>query len=573
MKTFLLRRCCAALLSLAVAGKSFAAADYSTPYNFTTLAGTSSIGSADGAGANARFYSPQDIATDSAGNVFIVDEGNHTIRKMTAAGVVTTFAGVAGVPGSSDGTGAAASFDSPQGIVADAADNLYVTDTGNHTIRKITPAGVVTTLAGRPGITGNTDGSGSAARFNLPRKIARDSAGNLYVTEIGNGTIRKITATGEVSTYATGFSFPEYFNGAYGAIAVDAAGNVYVSNFAFTDARVGNNGAVSYSYIGFLMRVGPNGDRTSIDQSTINQNPDGQVENFGFSGLKSDLAGNLLIGRGYRLVKYNPSTGLFTDLSGSGQIGAVDGPANTARFGFPFTAASDRNGTLYVADTGNNLVRKVASDGAVSTLAGVALENAAANADGAGAAARFTKPTGVAVDGAGNVYVADTDQHCIRKISPAGVVTTLAGNPGQAGSADGMGTAARFNSPRGLAVDATGAVFVADTVNRTIRRISPAGEVSVIAGAAGQIGADDGNGAAARFAFPIGLAIDATGNLFVTDWSNQTIRKITPARDVTTVAGSPLLTGETDGLGSAARFTAPYGIAVDAACGRTPFGV
>ena len=162
-----------------------------TPYTFTTLAGQASIGSADGTGSAARFYYPAGVATDSSGNVYVADRSNSTIRKITPAGVVTTLAGLAGYQGSADGTGSAARFYYPFGVATDSSGNVYVADTDNHTIREITPAGVVTTLAGLAGSYGSADGAGSAARFHYPYGGATDSSGNVYVADSGNNTIRK----------------------------------------------------------------------------------------------------------------------------------------------------------------------------------------------------------------------------------------------------------------------------------------------------------------------------------------------------------------------------------------------
>ncbi len=199
----------------------------------------------------------------------------------------------------------------------------------------------------------------------------------------------------------------------------------------------------------------------------------------------------------------------------------------------------------------------------MTTLAGTAGQSG--SADGTGGAARFGSPTGMAVDSAGNVYVADSSAATIRKITPAGVVSTLAGSPGQSGSADGTGGAARFNDPLGVAVDGAGNAYVADTFNDTIRMITPAGVVTTLAGAPGQRGSADGTGSAARFAYPEGVAVDGAGNVYVADSANDTIRMITPAGVVTTLAGSPGQYGSADGTGSAARFVGPEGVAVDGA--------
>ena len=195
----------------------------------------------------------------------------------------------------------------------------------------------------------------------------------------------------------------------------------------------------------------------------------------------------------------------------------------------------DAAGNVYVADASNDTIRKITPAGVVTTLAGSPGQTG--SADGTGSAARFYSPRGVAVDAAGNVYVADTFNDTIRKITPAGVVTTLAGTAGQSGSADGTGSAARFDDPDGVAVDGAGNVYVADSATTRSARSRPAGVVTTLAGTAGQAGSADGTGSAARFNDPDGVAVDAAGNVYVADTSNDTIRKITPAGVVTTLAG------------------------------------
>jgi sugar lactone lactonase YvrE len=196
----------------------------------------------------------------------------------------------------------------------------------------------------------------------------------------------------------------------------------------------------------------------------------------------------------------------------------------------------DSSGNLYIADSGNDTIRKITSAGVVSTFAGTA--GTPGSADGTGTAASFSAPTGITVDAGGNLYVADTGNDTIRKITPAGVVSTLAGTAGTPGSADGTGSAAGFYFPRGIAIDPSGNLYVADSGNETIRKITPAGVVSTLAGTAGTPGAADGTGSAASFASPQGITLDSAGNLYVADMNNNTIRKITPAGVVTTIIGS-----------------------------------
>ncbi len=219
----------------------------------------------------------------------------------------------------------------------------------------------------------------------------------------------------------------------------------------------------------------------------------------------------------------------------TGASGSVDGTGSLARFNLPNALATDGAGNVYVADTFNHTIRKSTPAGVVSTLAGTA--GLTGSADGTGAAARFNLPIGVATDSAGNVYVGDSFNNVIRKITPAGVVSTLAGTAGASGSADGTGAAARFNLPRGVATDGAGNVYVADHSNHTIRKVTPAGVVSTLAGTAGLIGNTDATGAAASFNLPDGVATDGAGNVYVADSGNHTIRKITAVGGVTTVVG------------------------------------
>ena len=477
----------------------------------TALAGKpGSSGGADGVGAAATFNQPFGVAVDGAGNVFVADTGNHSIRKITPAGVVTTPAGAAGSSGSADGTGTAATFNHPSGVAVDWAGNVFVADTGNHSIRKITPAGAVTTLAGSPSVAGSADGTGTAATFNHPSGVAVDGAGNVFVADTGNHSIRKITPAGAVTTLA----------GSPGA-----AGNWDGTGAASTFAA-------------------------RFDRPT---------------GLAVDGLGNVFVAdTGNNTIRKITPAGTVTTLAGSPSVaGSADGTGPGAHFAQTSGVAVDEAGNAFVADMFNHTIRKITPAGAVTTLAGS--PGSFGTADGTGAAARFFYPRGVAVDGVGNVFVVDSGNYTIRKITPAGAVTTLAGSPGSSGSADGTGTAARFAEPEGLAVDGTGTLFVADAFDNTIRKITPAGVVTTFAGRAGGTDSADGTGAAARFASPAGVAVDRAGNVFVADSRNFTIRKISPAGTVTTIAGTPGLYGSVDGNGAAARFYDPFGIAVDGA--------
>ncbi|MFT6292691.1 MAG: sugar lactone lactonase YvrE, partial [Ilumatobacter sp.] len=231
----------------------------------------------------------------------------------------------------------------------------------------------------------------------------------------------------------------------------------------------------------------------------------------------------------------------------------------SASFDYPSGVAVDGSGNVYVADRSNHLIRKISPTGDVTTLAGNAGNSGAV--DDNGTSASFYFPSGVAVDGSGYVYVADTGNHLIRKISPTGVVTTLAGNAGNSGADNGTGTSASFNNPYGVAVDGSGYVYVADTFNSLIRKISSTGVVTTLAGD-GSRSAVNGNGISASFDFPLGVAVDGFGNVYVADQNNDLIRKISSTGVVTTLAGDGSR-GAVNANGTSASFFTPYGVAVD----------
>jgi streptogramin lyase len=327
-------------------------------WTFTTIAGQAGIsGARNGIGRDARFNigSRSGIALDRSGNLYVVELQNNDIRLINPSGIVSTLAGKAGTKGSSDGMGDNAMFSNPRGIAVDISGNAYVADAGNHTIRKIAPSGMVTTFAGKAGISGTADGPAAIARFDLPNGIAVGPDGSIFVADGGN-TIRKITPEGVVSTVA------------------------------------------------------------------------------GQAGIK----------------------------------GSMDGLVSNARFNEPYAISVGTNGLIYVTEWGNNIIRVINSSGMVSTLAGQA--GVEGSDDGETTNAQFHIPSGIAVDGEGNLYVTDSKNNTIRKITSAGMVTTIGGLAKRPGSKDGAGEDACFNAPVGIAVDSRGNIYVSDDGNNTIRK-------------------------------------------------------------------------------------------------------
>jgi sugar lactone lactonase YvrE len=448
----------------------------------TTLAGRSRGG--------ARFIRPTGVAVDETGEVYVADFLFQAILRIKTDCTVTILAGdtsmtnavgiVAG--GFVDGIGAAARFNHPCGIALDRANNLYVADQGNYAIRKVTPEGVVTTLAG--GTRGDANGTGRAAQFDWIHGLAVDASDNVLVADAGSSAVRKITPEGVVTTVSQATQ-------PFG-LALDRMGNLYVASF---------------------------------DNTVIKISADGLI-----------IAGQRQ------------------------QEGSNDGTGTEARFRMPSGLAVDEAGYVYVADQGNHTIRRVNQEGVVTTLAGSAPHSG--NADGIGSAASFAFLRGVAMDTLGNIYVADSGNQTLRKVTPDGLVSTLAGSPGQSGSRDGIGAAARFASPFGVTVDKAGTVYLADYYNHTIRKVTSDGSVTTLAGSEGQEGSSDGLGGAARFRYPSGVAVDRAGNIYVADF-NQVIRKITSDGTVTTWVGTVGQWGTVDGIGPAARFEEPHAVAVD----------
>jgi sugar lactone lactonase YvrE len=676
----------------------------------TTLAGSGINGFADGQDTNAQFNAPSGLAVDSAGNVYVADFNNNRIRKITPSGLVTTLAG-SGAAAFLDEQDTNAQFNKPYGVAVDSTGNVYVADYNNKRIRKITPSGLVTTLAGS-GQQGFADGNGTNAQFNYPAGLAVDSAGFVYVADTNNNRIRKITPSGDVTTlagsgqqgFADGNGANAQFNAPYG-VAVISNGDVYVSdlfnnrirkitctpcsepglnqyvtskctqtaNTVFATKQSCVTGQLSgfsagsssvlgspgtcltcnagtydntkgvcetcpsglFSSAGALVcsATCPVGTLSVIGSMCLNKCPAGKWYNNTLLQCNTCPSGTFYIGPGatsksdcmacgpgtysgigspscskcpvgtsfagsqgtsvsvctpcttgqysnvtgstsclqcpagtmsdkgssfcYRLNTNN--TIKVTTLAGSGAAAFLDQQGTAAKFKYPPGVAVDSAGNVYVADSDNNRIRKITPSGDVTTLAGSGTRGFA---DGNGTNAQFNDPYGVAVDSAGNVYVADTTNHRIRKITPSGLVTTLAGS-GTSGFADGNGTNAQFNDPSGVAVDSAGFVYVADLLNNRIRKITPSGLVTTLAGS-GEKRFADGNGTAAKFNKPYGVAVDSAGFVYVADFNNNRVRKITPGGIVTTFAGSGT-SGFADGNGTNAQFNFPIGLAVDSA--------
>lgn len=486
------------------------------------------------------------IAADGAGNVYVPDPDKAIVRRISPAGAVTIFAGLSGVKGTADGSGPAATFSHPNAVTTDSSGNVFVAD--GVLVRKITPNGLVTTVAGANGHTGSVDGPVGQAGFDSLNGIAVDGAGNIYVTDRSyTMRVRKITPAGLVST-VTGsaplFVMPQpsllNYLGPTGIVA-DNAGNIYSADTGYNVVRkMTPDGTVSI-FAGAEARSG---------------NLDGASKLASFywpTGIAADSMGNLFVAdTGNNAIRQITAAGTVSTFAGSASsVTCGNGMVSEPAFSAPTGVAVDAQGKVYVADEGHQRVGVISISGTVNALAGpdvapcrplpligsgvtTVVINPNWPVDGVGTAATFVNPYAITVDTGGNVYV--TDSASIRKISPATVVTTFAGY--LAGTVFGPGGPATptLNSPSGVAIDNAGNIYLADSQDHLIYKATPNGMLTKFAGS-GHSGSVDGNGANASFNNPTGITVDNLGNVYVADTGNNTIRKITPAGAVTTVAG------------------------------------
>jgi len=536
--------------------------------------GTGGFGGDAGPATAARLSSPSAVAVDGAGNLFIADTLNHRIRKVTPDGVIGTVAGIGGSgPGgfgfSGDGGPAtAARLNSPSAVAVDGAGNLFIADRNNHRIRKVTPDGVIGTVAGTgtSGFSGD-GGPATAAQIASPTSVAVDGAGNLFVAT--SNRIRKITPDGIISTAAgtgtSGFSGDGGPATAAGlspnAVAVDTSGNLFITEPANHRVRkVTPDGVISTAA----------GNGTSSPFFTGDGGPAISALLYYPNSVAVDSTGNVFIAdtSNSRIRKVAP-TGVIDTFAGSGSVGSGGdgGPATSAQLNLPVSVAVDVTGNVLIADCSNR-IRKVSVSGTINTFAVSTwalcfydyyyyyyYDNSVLGA-------------GVAADTGGNLFVADPSHNQIHKFTPAGVVSVVAGLGTSGFSGDGgPATSARLSSPTGIAVDAAGNLFIADSYNSRIRKVTPDGIISTVAGTTSSgFSGDGGPATSARLNSPTGVAVDTSGNLFIADSNNNRIRKVTPDGIISTVAGTGASGFSGDGgPATSARLNLPSGVAVDAA--------
>ena len=540
----------------------------------TTVAGNGRVFRGDGGPAtSAALGETGGVAVDSASNVFATDVTNNLVVKITPNGVITVVAGnnIRGFSGD-EGPATSASLNlgiSPApvaGLAVDGAGNLYIADTLNHRTRKVSPEGIITTVAGdgRARFAGD-GGLATNASLNRPLGVAVDGSRNLYIADANNNRIRKVSPDGIISTVAgsgtVGFSGDEgpattASVSAPSGVAVDAAGNLYV-------ADANNHRIRKVSLEGIITTVAGNG----IQGFSGDGGPATSASLSWPRSMAPDEIGNLYIADviNNRIRKVSPD-GIISTVAGSGTGFAGDGgPAIRAALNQP-NGVAVVGGTLYIADRDNGRIRQVSPDGIINTIAGIGLTNFSGDG-GPAPLASLSQPLGLAVDAAGTLFIADQFNHRVRKVGATGTITTAAGTGTPAFSGDGgPATRASLYEPDGVAVDASGNLYVADRRNYRIRKLDFLGNISTVAGGRGGFSGDGGPAIGAALSGTYDVASDTLGNLYIADSGNNRVRKVDLAGIITSVAGNGVQGFSGDGgRATDASLNLPRGVALDEA--------
>jgi uncharacterized protein (TIGR03437 family) len=544
----------------------------------TTYAGNDALFTGSGLQATAvQIAQPAGVAVDKAGNVYIAAIGQSMVLKVAPGGVISIAAGDGLARYSGDGGAAVgASLSSPAGgypwgLAMDAAGNLYIADQGNNAIRRVDTSGIITTVAGNGhgGFSGD-GGPATKAMLSQPMAVAVDASGNLYIADAFNNRIRFVTANGTISTLAgTG---PGTYTGDGGpasqatlhqpdGLVLDAAGNLFVADkINFAVRKISPNGTITtFAGTGKYGFSGDSGPATKALLSTV-------------SDVKFDSAGNLYISdTGNQRIRRVDGSGTITTIAGTGQIGfgGDGGAATAAQFSTPQGLAIDSTGAVIVADEFNGRVRRIVPGGAVTTIAGQTLS---VGDGGPSTQARFTNPYNNTVDGAGNLYIADSQENRVRKVTPSGTITTVAGAGPAGDSGDGgPAAAALLDIPDGVAADAAGNLYIADAGNSVIRKVNAAtGIISVFAGngtsgyTAVGTGGDGGPAISAAIFYPTAVAVDGSGNLYFVSFIQGTTVNVPCVRRVTTDGKINIYAGN-----GVEGFVGDGGLATQAALGLT----
>jgi uncharacterized protein (TIGR03437 family) len=542
----------------------------STSGIITTVAGTGANGfSGDGgAAANAQLNNPYGIAVDGSGNLFVSDTFNNRIRKVSASGIIATVAGNGSNGISGDGGPAvSAQLGNPYGVAVDRSGNLLVAETLNNRIRKVSTGGIITTVVGTGSFGFSGDGSPAAsAQLNNPNGIAVDASGNLFIADTFNDRIRKVSTGGIITTVAgigaIGYSgdggpakSAQLYN-PYG-VAVDGSGNFFIADALNNRIREVSTSAIITTVAGDGT-FGYSGDGGAATNAQLTDP---------FSIAVDGLANFFITDVGNNRVRKVSARGTITTVAGTGTSGfsGDGGIATSAQLYSPNGVAVDGSGNLFIADTNNNRIRKVSPIGIITTIAGTGARGFSGDG-GAAVNAKLGNPYGVVVDGLGNLFIADSLNFRIRKVDKSGIITTVAGTGSNSFSGDGGAAAsASLSNPSRVAVDGLGDLFITDAGNYRVRMVDTNGTITTIAGTgAPGFSGDGGTATSAQLNFPNGIAVDGFGDLFIADEANFRIRKVDTNGIITTVAGTGVIGYSGDGgPATSAQLRDPYAVAAD----------
>ena len=468
------------------------------------------------------------IVTGLAGEVYFTSE--NSVLKVDANGILTRVAGTGKYGYSGDGGAALdAQLAWPAGLALDGAGNLFIGDNANHRVRKVSPEGIISTVAGTgsAGYSGD-DGAAANAQLNWPTGLAADSSGNLFIADTANGRIRKLSFdSGIITTVAAGLHLAD-------GIALDASGNLYIADYSVVVDDEGDN-----IYTGRVLKKTTSGAAEAITPEG------GRQALMSPRGVAVDATGNVYVADAVagKVIKIS-SGGVITqaagDLNGSTDCPAVYFNINSTQLVCPAGVAVDNSGNLYVSDTGHSRIAKISPQGDVANVVGDGYPGNYWGDGGKAGEAALYLPLGLLVDKAGNLYIADTGNSRVRKVSSDGIITTVAGNGTSGYSGDGgPATSAQLRGPAGLALDASGNLYIADHLDNRIRKVSADGIITTVAGRGDTnppLG-DGGPATSASLAGPFGVAVDASGSLYIADTFFYLIRKVSPEGIITTVAG------------------------------------
>jgi uncharacterized protein (TIGR03437 family) len=542
------------------------------------IAGNSRAGfSGDGGPAvNAQLNAPQGVTVDSAGDVFIADSVNNRVRMVNPQGIISTFAGNGGIsiPGFWGDGGAAtdANIHLPTGVAVDSSGNVYIAAAGDNTVRIVTTDGIINIFAGAgyagyfgdQSTTGPVVGTANIAGLHAPQDVAIGPSGSIYIADTGNAAIRMVTG-GIITTVAGtgavglagdgGLATSSAMSSPY-SVAVDSSGNFVIADYGNNRIRRVDKTSGNISTIAGTGNIGFAGDAAAATAAILHLP----------TGVAFDSSGNVYLADSLnnRIRKIAGTT--IATVAGNGGLSSSgdSGPATSAQLNTPLGVALDTAGNIYIADSLNNTVRRVSAGGTISTFAGNSVPGNGGDG-GAPTSAQLNGPQGLAVDAAGNLYIADTQNHKVRKIS-GGVIGTFAGTgtPGFSGDG-GAATAASLNAPFGVAVDAAGNVYIAEFSNSRIRKVDTKGVITTVAGnGVSGYGGDGGPATGAQLNGPQSVAVDAAGNIYIADTANNRVRHVTPGGAIGTIGGNGIAGFAADGLQAVSTQVGnPTGVAVD----------